>query len=248
SVQIEPKEVGEETMIAGAVDLQIALEFFVAVFGFAACGVVIVSGGEHDAGTGAIADNEASVGALSVSLGLDDHPACRRPSAGAIPEGIEQTLWLPGGCKVGLGLFEQRFAEFFENAVGSYAKGVIDTEPLANAIHPRHAITSIAANVDVHARPGLTQAPDQILQIVVGPQGRMHGARPQREDDRLIIVGTGDERGEILILIEVAVEQAQLLLAVSGVIDGVEVQREVLGWCGKRADELLDEDVAQPFQ
>jgi len=94
----------------------------------------------------------------------------------------------------------------------------------------------------------LAQAPDQILQIVVGPQGRMHRPGPQRQDDRLIIVGTGDERGEILILIEVAVEQDQLLLAMSGVIDGVDVERQVLGWFGKRADELIDEDVAQPLQ
>ena len=74
-VQIEPEEVGQEAMIAGAVDLQVALEFLVAVFGFAAGGVVIVSGLGHDAGAGAIADDEASVGALGVGLGLDDDPA-----------------------------------------------------------------------------------------------------------------------------------------------------------------------------
>jgi hypothetical protein len=48
SVQIEPKEVAHEAVIAGAVDLQTALEFLVAILAFAALGVVVIGGAGND--------------------------------------------------------------------------------------------------------------------------------------------------------------------------------------------------------
>src|ERR1700740_2271024 len=149
SVQIEPEEVGQKTMITGAINLQVALEFLVAIFGFTAGSVVIVSSLGHDAGAWPIRDNEAAVGALGIGLGLADHPARSRPRVGLIPESVKQALRLSAGGKVGLGLFHQGFAAVLENIVGGNAKGVIQAESLADCIHPGHAITSVAADMEV---------------------------------------------------------------------------------------------------
>src|SRR5437667_451712 len=52
----------------------------------------------------------------------------------------------------------------------------------------------------------------------------MHRAGPERHRQDLIVIGTAEEGREILVLLEVAVKQHQLLLAVGRVIDGVQVQ------------------------
>ena len=76
----------------------------------------------------------------------------------------------------------------------------------------------------------------------------MNGAGPQGEDNDLIIVGTSDEGGKILVLVEVAVEQRQLLFAMRWIVDGVDVEGQVLGRRGEGGDELIDEQVTQPFE
>jgi hypothetical protein len=44
------------------------------------------------------------------------------------------------------------------------------------------------------------------------------------------------------------VEQNQLLLAMSRIIDRIDIKSQMLGWRSKGSDELVDEHVAQPFQ
>lgn len=87
-----------------------------------------------------------------------------------------------------------------------------------------------------------------MFQIVIGAQRGMHGAGPQGENDELVVVGTGDERGEVLILFEVAVEEDQLLLAMGGVIDGIQIEGEMPGRCREGGNELIDEKVTKPFE
>ena len=56
-----------------------------------------------------------------------------------------------------------------------------------------------------------------------------------------------DDR-QILILFIVSVEHDQLLLPVRGVVEGVDVEREVAGRLVEGLDEQIHQDVAQPPQ
>src|SRR5689334_11585828 len=101
-------------MIAGAVDLQAALEFLVAVLAFAPLGVVVVGSAGNDLSARTIGDDEAAIGALRVGLGLDDDPAGMLPGAGLIPEGIEQALRRLGLVEPSHGLGHQGFRGFLQ--------------------------------------------------------------------------------------------------------------------------------------
>ena len=105
-------------MIAGAVDVQVALEFFVAILAFAALGVVVIGGAGNDLSTRTIRDDETAIGALGIRLRLDDDPACMLPSAGFIPEGIEQTLRRFRFLEPAHGLCHQGFAGLLQLFVG----------------------------------------------------------------------------------------------------------------------------------
>src|SRR5260370_31554761 len=139
-MQIEAEEIGHEAMIAGAVDRQTALEFLVAVLAFAALGVVVVGSLGDDAGTGPVGDDETAIGPLGVGLGLDDDPAGTIPRTGLIPEGVAESLRrFRLGVSV-LGFSEQFLAFAFEHGIAGDAKEVLDAEPLADGIQPRHTI------------------------------------------------------------------------------------------------------------
>src|SRR5580692_7550547 len=76
----------------------------------------------------------------------------------------------------------------------------------------------------------------------------MNGTGPQGQDYDLIVIGAGDERGEVLVLLEVTVEEDELLLAVSRVIDGVDIEGEMLGRGREGGNELIDENITQAEQ
>src|SRR5512135_247012 len=55
-------------------------------------------------------------------------------------------------------------------------------------------------------------------------------------------------KGLVLILIIVSMEHDQLLAAMRGVVEGVEVEREMPRWPVERLDEEVDQHVPQPVQ
>ena len=57
----------------------------------------------------------------------------------------------------------------------------------------------------------------------------MHRARTQRGVEHVLRRRLADHDREVLVLFVVAVEQRELLLAVRGIIGGVEIERELLG-------------------
>src|SRR5262249_31992926 len=61
-------------------------------------------------------------------------------------------------------------------------------------------------------------------------------------------VGAGDEQGEVLVLLVVAVKQRQLLLPMGRIIDGIEVQEQLPGRYGEAGDELVDQHIPQALQ
>ncbi len=223
-----------------------------AVHALATLGVGVVGGARQHLRARAIGHEEAAVGPLGVGLGLDDHPAGAVPGARLVPEAVEQALRLARLVVAAHGLREQRVAGGLDFPVAGQPEQVLDAELLADGDHARHTVASVAANLEGHVGPGEPQALGETSQVVVGAQGRAGGAGPQRQHDDLVVVGGGDEAGEVLVLLEVAVEQRELLLAVGGVVDGVDVDVDVEDEPSRRrlerGDELLDELVAQPNQ
>jgi HKD family nuclease/diadenosine tetraphosphate (Ap4A) HIT family hydrolase len=128
-----------------------------------------------------------------------------------------------------------------------------------------HAAASTYRRLIQHFAPkfllGLTATPERadggdllalcqenLVYRVVGPQGGRHVARPQRQHHELVVVGAGDDQGQVLVLVVVAVPERQLLVAVGRVIDRVQVERQVRGRGVEGGDELVKEHVAQPLE
>ena len=64
----------------------------------------------------------------------------------------------------------------------------------------------------------------------------------------MVVVGAGDDQGQVLVLVVVVVPAGQLLVAVGGVIDGVEVERQAARRDREGVQELADEELAEPFE
>jgi hypothetical protein len=62
------------------------------------------------------------------------------------------------------------------------------------------------------------------------------------------VFGAGDDQGQVLVLVVIAVPEGQLLLAVGRVVHGVQVERQVARRCVEGGDELIDEHVAQALE
>ena len=72
-------------------------------------------------------------------------------------------------------------------------------------------------------------------------------AVPQANHDDQVVIRAGDDERQVLVLLVVAVEEDQLLAAVGRIVHGIEVQQQVARRRGVRGDELVDQDVAEPF-
>jgi hypothetical protein len=83
-------------------------------------------------------------------------------------------------------LGQQPLGLALEDRVGTQAEGVRDAEPLAHVVHVRHAEGAVAPEVEGYVGPGPAQAGHQVGQVVLGAQGGMDVARPQRQHDELV--------------------------------------------------------------
>jgi hypothetical protein len=89
-MQIKPKEIGQEAMIAGAVDLQTALEFLVAILAFATLGIVAVGGARNHQSARTIGDDETAIGPLvSCLLPVCETCSLSNPPDAKPPEAIQ---------------------------------------------------------------------------------------------------------------------------------------------------------------
>jgi hypothetical protein len=70
-------------------------------------------------------------------------------------------------------------------------------------------------------------------------------AGPQGQHDELVVIGTGDDQRQVLVLVIVTVPEGQLLLAVGRVIDRVQVEGHVTRRGVDGGEELVEDDVAQ---
>jgi hypothetical protein len=76
-----------------------------------------------------------------------------------------------------------------------------------------HAEAAAAAEVQGHVGPGPAHAGHQVGQVVVGPQGRVDVARPQGQQDELVVVGAADDQWQVLVLIVVPMPEGDLRVA-----------------------------------
>ena len=67
------------------------------------------------------------------------------------------------------------------------------------------------------------------------------GAVSQAHQRNHVVLGTGDDDRQILILFIVSVKHDQLLIAVRGIVEGVEIEREMPRRLIERLDELVDQ-------
>jgi len=85
-----------------------------------------------------------------------------------------------------------------------------------------------------------------MFQIIVRAQGRMNRAGTQgRPEDLLGLIATDNQR-QVLVLLVKAMEQDQLLLAVTRIIRRVEIQGDPSRRFGERTNELVNKEVMQP--
>ena len=138
-----------------------------------------------------------------------------------------------------------------EDPVGGDAEGILDVEELAELIEQGQSEAGIAAQLDLHAGKRGLQTRHQAQQH--GHDTGMAGGRtrPQARRQQTAGVALEDQHGMIHVLAVGAVEEAELLLAVSGIVGGIDVEQNLAALTDLVAaepDELLTPDVVEAHQ
>ncbi len=71
---------------------------------------------------------------------------------------------------------------------------------------------------------------------------------PQANHHRHVVLGARNNNRQILILLIVSVKHDQLLIAMRGIVEGIEIESDVARRSLKRLNEQVDEDVPQTPQ
>ena len=209
-------------MAAQAVGAEAILELLDAVLTLAA---IIVESEDLGGATGAVSNYEAQVGTGGGVLGLVADAALPRPGTGAVAEAGETALRELGTAIAALQLFLPRFGTLFKDAVGGDADGILDVEELAELVEKWQSEAGIATQFDLHVGEGGLQTRYQAQQH--GHDAGMTGgvSRPQARRQQTSGVALEDQHRMIHVLAVGAVEEAELLLAVGGIVGGVEPAR-----------------------
>src|SRR5271157_3134605 len=238
-VQQQAKGVSQKTVAAQAIGAKAILEFFDAVLALPA---IVVEGEDLGSTAGAVSNQEEQVGSDGGVLGLVADAALMRPAAGAVAEAGKAALRELRAAIAPLQLFLPRFGALLEDAVGGDADGILDAEELTELVEKWESETGIAAQLDLHAGEGGLQ---------VGYQAQQHGhdagmtggvSRTQARRQQVSGVALEDQHGVIHVLVVSAVEEAELLLAVGGIVGGVEVEQDLAALANllaAQSDELL---------
>src|SRR5512146_1331147 len=248
AVQQQAEGVGQEAVAAQAVGTEAVLEFLDAVLALAA---IVVEGKDFGSATGAVGDHKAQVGADGGVLGLVADAALMRPGAGAVAEAGEAALRQLTAAKAPLQAFLQALGTALKDRVGGDAERVLEAEELAELVQQRQRETSIATQLDLDLGKRSLQARHQ-----AGQHGKDTGvtggvARPQAQGKQTSGVALEDQHGVIHVLVVGAVEKAELLLAVSGIVGGVDIQQDLPALAHLRAtdaEEDFQQGVVQPHQ
>ena len=239
AVQEQAEGVGQEAVTAQAVGAEAVLELLDAVLTLAA---IIVESEDLRGATGAVGHQEAQIGSGGGVFGLVADAAMARPTAGAMAEAGKAALRELGAAIAPLQLFLPRFGALLEDTVGGNADGILDAEELAELVQERQSKTGIAAQLDRHAGEGGLQTRHQTQQH--GHDAGMTGgvSRTQARRQQASGVALEDQHGVIHMLAVSPVEEAELLLAVGGIVGGVEIEQDLAALANllaTQSDELL---------
>jgi hypothetical protein len=138
-----------------------------------------------------------------------------------------------------------------EDAVGGDAEGILDSEELAELVEQGQSKTGIAAQFDLYAGEGRLQTRHQAQQHGhdASMTGGISGAQPCRQQASGVTLE--DQHGVIHVLAITTVEEAELLLAMSGIVGRVDVEQNLAtlaGLVATHTDELLAQPVVGVHQ
>lgn len=106
----------------------------------------------------------------------------------------------------------------------------------------------VSADDDLDIGEPLAGAPREMAQIVIDPQPcGTRPVTPSHQRDQ-VGLGAGDRHRQVLILLVEAVKEDQLLLAMRGIVEGIDVERDPRRWRGEGVEELVTQHVSQPLE
>src|SRR5581483_9963800 len=240
AVQQQAEGVGQETVAAQPVSAEAVLELFDTVL---ALTTVVIEGKNLGSTTGAVGDEEAQIGADGGVLGLVADAALVRPAAGAMAEAGEAALRQLRATIAPLQRLLQGLGMALKNRIGRDAESVLNAEELAELVQQRQSKPGIAAQFDRYSGKRGLQARNQAGQH--GYDAGVTGGVPRPQPCRQQTTGVAleDQHGVIHVLTIGAVEETELLLAVSGIVGGIDVEQDLAA-----LPHLLATDADEDFQ
>src|SRR2546428_4373013 len=166
-------------------------------------------------------------------------------------EAGKAALWELRMAIASLQVFMPRFGALLEDGVGGDADGVLDAEELAELVEQWESEAGVAAQLDLHVGESRLQTRHQAQQQ--GNDASMAGgvSRTQPRRQQASGVTLEDQHGVIHVLSVSAVEEAELLLAVGGIVGGVEIEQDLAALAdlvAAEADELRAQPIIQAYQ
>ena len=152
-------------------------------------------------------------------------------------EALHLGLAVPVASVVSFQIPQGPSGALFEHLVGAITDGIQQPFGLAKFIDLRHRQAAIAAQQDEHLRPRRPQGLDDAAQRRDHAATGVDGPRSQPGRQRKTALPIEDQQREILVLIEVAMKEAQNLLAMRRIIGGIHIEDDGLGGRPPRADE-----------
>ena len=147
--------------------------------------------------------------------------------------------------------FLQRLGPVLEDRVGGNAQCILDAEKLAELVQQRQSETSIAAQLDGHARESGLQSRHQPQQHRNNASMTGGIARSQPRRQQASGVTLEDEHGVVHMLAVGPVEDAELLLAMRGIVGGVDIEQDLATLAdllSAEANELIEQSIVQAHQ
>ena len=238
----QPELVGQETVAAQAIGLEIQLQFLDAVFHVAPEHVEVVV---DKLGIAAqVGDYKALIGAQASVFHLGDDPAGLVPGIRLVHKGSQEALFFSSFLVALLGLFQQCGSLGKKPVVGDEADDVAEIRLLLQiAINRRHGKAGIGPEKDQGLGVSLPQLFDQPFEYCQRPLGGMSVAGAQHRGQGKAVAAVKDEERVVHVLFIIPVKEALLLVAVGGVIGGIHVQDDDLAGAGMG----LEIEVQQPI-
>lgn len=123
--------------------------------------------------------------------------------------------------------------------IAGQAEQVVDGVGFAPGHQLLTGEAGIGAQHDADLGPTLTQLAHDALDLLNRAGGRVDVGGPQLGAQK--VIAAEDVERQVAVVAVVAVEEPPLLVAVQGIVRGIQIQHDLFGRSGVRAHEQLDE-------